>query len=633
VSDSKVALTPEQEELVALREGSFLVLAPPGAGKTEVIAQRVVRLLAESQESDFRVLALTFNNRAASSMRARVVERLGGDSWRATVETYHAFYLGVLRNYGAPVGVPPEVTVYDTDDARVEALAQGLEDEGLILGRDAIDRQDALAILTAISALKRNLTPAAAAEGHVAGIALQQAFAAYDRVLIRNGAIDFDSVLSRAYELLTQRPQVAKHYRRIYKYILVDEAQDTSSVQFELLRALCGDEHRNVFMVADPDQLINRWLGADQANLERFKRDFNAAEYKLSTNFRCSDAVVSLANKLLRDESGALGKPIQPCRDSSGWVGAASFRTAEAEAEAAVGWLVGILENGLDPQWLAPGESTVVQPSQAAVLARSRLQLSAVLEALDAQGISYAFRTGDTGPFETPLYRCLLDAMRVKANPRDVAIRRTLVAATRPFSDATQVVAPADNLDAEGFLGAVAQSLRGDLRRLMERMASAADMAAALAAVATPTDAEAVADPQAELLRLDRELLQERWRQYSVAHESRAWDWSGVVMALTEEPKAERTGVRVCTVHAAKGLEFRAVALVGFNEGSFPDFRNVSSVDELAGERRLAYVAMTRAARALFITRPRSRRTRYGNVRAQEPSRFLVELGLPEEAR
>jgi DNA helicase II / ATP-dependent DNA helicase PcrA len=631
-----VALTSEQEEVVALRDGSYLVLAPPGAGKTEVIAQRVVRLLEEPSGASYRVLALTYNNRAASSLRRRVSDRLGAQSRRATIETYHAFYLDMLRNYGSVIGVPPEVTVYDTVDARIQALAQGLEEEGFVISGDELDRTAVVELLDEISRLQRALVPVSAAPDRrtLGGFSLRDAYSAYEGVLRRNGAVDFDSMLTRAYELLTDHPQVARHFRRIYRFILVDEAQDTSTIQFELLRALCGEEHRNVFMVADPDQLINRWLGADKKNLDRFVRDFDAREYHLSTNFRCADSIVEVANRLLAGEHAESDRTVSPAGNAPGWIGAYSFASEAAEASAVTGWAAQLVDQGLPTAWLAATESSAVTAEDVAILARSRLQLGGVLAELESRGVPYFFRAGDSGPFDTDLYCAALDCLKVLANPRDVAMRRALLAQLSIASELeTKEIEAWSDVEVAEFLRQVGEREGGSFGKLAEALGRATDVEAAMKAFTEPTEEEAKASDLGERLGADRELLVDRWKRYCATHESRNWSWGGVIMGLIDEPRDDPGGFRVSTVHAAKGLEFRAVAIVGLNEGSFPDFRNVHATDEVASERRLAYVGVTRAARGLLLTRPRSRTTRYGNVRTQDESRFLGEMGIVMDER
>ena len=624
-----VALTEEQEQVVGLRDGSYLVLAPPGTGKTEVIAQRIVRLLTSSRTESFRILALTFNKMAASTMRTRARTELRDDTWRATIETYHSFYLDILRHYGNLIGIPPEVTVYDTTDAKIHALVQGLIDEGHTGAAADLSRRDAEEILDDISRMKRALiVPAAAPPGKRYGsFTIRDAYIAYEGALKRNGAVDFDGMLTRTYDLLSEHPEVAEHYRRMYRYILVDEAQDTSTVQFEILRAICGDAHRNVFMVADPDQLINRWMGADRKNLDRFVSDFDATTFHLTANFRCADEIVVAANNLLAAGSGATQTTINPSGRAKGLVRAASFRDERSEALAVVDWIAEIRDRGLHDEWVAEGEPTQTPPETIAVLARSRLHLREVLAVLKERGEAYTFRAGDDGPFDSDTYRLILDAMRVLANPRDVAMKKTFLAALGGDVSEEPTSSSLIDADIDAFFAAAADSGDGFTGEIFRVLSRTTDVGTAMLSL-TVAPADESADTEfGELLRADRQLLVDRWMHYKNATESSDWSWPAALMAIIDEPRRQVDGFRVSTVHAAKGLEFSAVAVVGLNDGSFPDFRNTELSEDLDGERRLMYVAATRASRALFLSRPRSRTTRYGS-RGQEESRFLADMSL-----
>ena len=497
-----VVLTDEQEKVVSLRDGSYLVLAPPGTGKTEVIAQRIVRLLTESQGASFRTLALTFNNRSAAAMRRRVRERLREDTWRATIETYHSFYLDILRHYGRLIGVPSEVTVYDTVDSRIYALRQGLGDEGFVLSSDELGRQDAEAVLDSISRMKRSLIepPAAPTRPTGLGVSIRDAYAAYEGALKRNGAVDFDGMLTRTYELITAHPEVVEHYRRMYRYILVDEAQDTSTVQYEILRAICGDTHRNVFMVVDPDQLINRWMGVDRRNLDRFVSEFGATTLHLSTNFRCADQIVHAANNLLVAD-GTKVRSITPSGRAPGVVLSASYSDERVEAAAVIDWMVQLRDDGMPVEWLAEVEDACVAPNELAILARSRLHLREVLAVLDARHTPYVFRTGDVGPFDSSIYRITLDALRVLANPRDLAMRRTLLGS---------VVSEPGNADRDldvatgelvAFLTDVANRDTTGASELIRALAGSSGIDASMAALTRPLAAEVAESELGELLR------------------------------------------------------------------------------------------------------------------------------------
>ena len=318
----------------------------------------------------------------------------------------------------------------------------------------------------------------------------------------------------------------------------------------------------------------------------------------------------------------------------SGWLGANSFSDESAEAMAVLEWAHSLTDEGMPREWLSEAEPRRIAPEEVAILARSRLQLEAVLNELDRLGYPYSFRVGDVGPFDTELFGSLLDMVRVLANPRDVAMRRTLLACF-----ATEVDVPGVDTDAfyrsdvSTFFRMLAEANPGRPGEVAAELAVTNDVGQAMETLVRPSAEEESGTDLGERQRLDRELLEERWTRYRHSTESRLWSWIGIVTAILDQPREEASGLRVSTVHGAKGLEFRAVAIVGMNEGSFPDFRSTATADEEASERRLAYVAVTRAARALILTRPRERLTRYGNRRVQSESRFIREMKLSMTAR
>jgi superfamily I DNA/RNA helicase len=206
-------------------------------------------------------------------------------------------------------------------------------------------------------------------------------------------------------------------------------------------------------------------------------------------------------------------------------------------------------------------------------------------------------------------------------------MRRTLLSSVSPVSSDEEHDIDKVAGDLPALLTAVADRDTTSARQLLWALVESSDIGKSMAALTRPLASEAGESELGELLRADRELLSARWVRYKNSTESRNWTWPGVVMAILDEPREDPDGIRVSTVHAAKGLEFRAVAVVGLNEGSFPDFRNTDSEEDLASERRLAYVAATRASRALLLTRPRARATRFGS-RSQQSSRFLREMDV-----
>lgn len=631
--------TPEQAAVIALTEGAHLVTAPPGSGKTQVLTQRIVRLLAESRGQSFRILALTFTTKAAESMRARI-EAEAGDEWRrVTTATFHSFCLDVLQHYGEHIGITGDLTIYENEDDRIEALARGLTDEGIPVGRTDDEVKSLRQLLQRIGRLKRDLMPPSAVQAEPNGQEIARvdvAYAAYDRTLRRFNAVDFDDLLGLAYRLFTDAPRVARHYRRLYRFILIDEAQDTSRAQYEVLKALCGSEQRNVMMVADADQYIYRFAGASDQFLDNFISDFDAERHRLSLNFRCSEAIVSVANALILHNRAELF--MQSESNARGLVTAASHEDEEAEARGVVDLVQDLLSKGLCREWLHPTEEAKVQANQICILGRNRYLLTSVIEELARRDIPSRFSTTESELFESRLFQTTYYALRVLMNPRDLLSRRNLLAACG-LANGTR-----DDLLAEptATMFCKSQSLAPALSQLLGLFAEASSDARPLNRLITEIQqnakdiAEAETDETSRALELtDLKSFQDRWKTYRqrVEESERALHGFLGELSLSSRTTVEGPGVHVLTVHAAKGLEYRAVVLVGMNEGSFPDFRSLRSSEDLAEERRNAYVAATRASRRLHLTRPRYRRMPWGDLKPQTPSRFLKEMKVAMEDR
>lgn len=621
--------TPDQERLIRLVEGSHLVQAPPGTGKTEVLTQRVIALLEAHPNETFRILGLTFTTKAAENLRQRVKAAVGeATSERVTACTFHSFCLMTLQHYGNFVEFPSDTTVYESEDDRLDVLSRALEEEGLVVEGAKELRQ----ILVQIGVAKRDLVDPDLAEDDPD---FSAAYAAYNRVLRRYHACDFDDLLWLAWRLFLDAPKVAKHYRRLYRFIMVDEAQDTSRAQYEILKALCGDEHRNVMMVADSDQFIYRFAGASDKWLEAFVTDFEANTHQLVENFRCAVAIVEAAKKLAAGSSGGVPKMIVAGgRPPQGMLTARSFPNEHAEAVGVVTWVERLLAEGLDPTTLHPSEASTVALEDICVLARNRYALTEVLEEFGRRGIEVLFRAGRKGLVETKEAELVLQGLRVLQNPSDAITRQNILATWAPDTDVDLTHLPVDE-----FFRAVGRVSPASICKLFAEASRSFDLTQLVRSLLEAlldlgkVNAHENDDWQF-MLGGDLDSLEKRWREYSghVAPEARSLGGLLGELALAGQSVIEGPGVRVLTIHAAKGLEFKAVALVGMNEGTLPDYRSTSRKADVADEQRIAYVAVTRASRALFLTRPRVRQMPWGDPQVQQESRFISEMGVAMEA-
>ena len=621
-------LTTEQAAVVAFNEGALLVLAGPGSGKTRVFTQRIIRLLRENHAETFRILALTFTNRAADHMRDKVREEVG-DAWRRTlIATFHAFALDALQRHGGHISLSPNLTVYERLADRVEILTQALRDEGF---QQSVPRKALESGLFRIGRSKHDLIGPPAVRGELMpGVPLGTAFAAYDAALRRCGAVDLDDLLVLCHRLFTETPRVAALYRRLYRYILVDEAQDTNRAQYQLLRALCGDQHRNVMLVADGDQHIYRFAGADHRYLKLFLRDFEAQQRELAMNFRSDPEIVAIANRLIGHNTDRLPRPPAIAyRIAAG--GAVTIRELADEAAEARSVADGV-QQALAGTW--DGEPP--SPEGLAILGRNRYLLDAARSELDARDIPVLFRTTEEEILASRQGRVLHLALHVLHNASDMVRVEALATALR-----LNGLAVLGRAEAQGSVGNAHAVLTELSKRAHATWAQIFRPLADCAAQGTQADVgrylptllsvleNNVRPEDRELAARDAELLRSRFAAYRADLTETEADLGGFLGHLALSSGAEGDGVRVLTVHAAKGLEFQGVWVVGMNQGAFPDYRSLQEGSEaVEEERRAAYVAITRAERRLTLTRPHKRRMPWGEEQVQEPSQFLAEMGL-----
>jgi DNA helicase-2/ATP-dependent DNA helicase PcrA len=633
-----IQLTAEQTKAIEVEDGAYVLAAPPGSGKTEVLVRRVIWLLEHSIDQGFRILALTFTTKAAESLRQRIAAEVKDQEWRVFAGTFHAFCLDVLRHYGESVGVGSDVTVYDSDEDRLDALRRALVEAGFLDESASADQLKNT--LDLIDRKRLSLTPPDAAQGDDNSelrVPLDLAYESYEAILTRFGAIDFPGMLTRTFQLLTTDSWVVNHYRRLYKHVLVDEAQDMNFAQYEILRVLCSEGHGNVFLVADKNQSIYGFAGASPRFVDRFAADFEAKNLPLTTNFRSASAIVKVANALAEHFLGAAAAPAMPMTtgiQAPGSVEAKSFQTERAEAVGAVEWIRGLLIGGLSPAWLRDQEDSSVSPEDIAVLGRTRYAFRGIAAELEANSVPFVMRTGEAGLFDSIWGRGLYYALRLISNPKDWPSARRIrglagLTDTEPEALRGGELELSDLLITVPHLLGMPKEAATILKNLAEQHIDVAEALNTFLEMAAPHDGSEQIEA-AILWAADQEHLIGSWQQYAVRTQPNERSLSDFLAFLAQAQRItlNEPGVRVLTVHAAKGLEFRAVVVVGMNDGMFPYYLSLNSEEELDEERRNAYVAITRASRALRLTRPASRHTRYG-IRQDPPSRFLAEMGMP----
>jgi DNA helicase II / ATP-dependent DNA helicase PcrA len=619
-------LTDIQREAVARGDGAMLVLAGPGSGKTQVLTCRIARLLDGGRDKSFRVLALTFTNKAADEMKERVANFVPGLEERANIGTFHSFCGQVLRQHGIHLGIKPDFAIYSQDGDRKAVLEDALK-------RAGVDAQ-AVRYLGLIDRMKTMLIEPKDAASRLTQTAEVQAVArtyeAYEDELRRLNVLDFNSLIFEAHRLFSSFPAIAVRYRRSYPYWLLDEFQDTNDAQYRLIRAMAGQDFENVFAVADDDQIIYQWNGASFRQIQRFRADFRPQLIQLPTNYRCPPAIVAAANRLVvyNVQRTEAKKPLVAGKTDlklpeHEHIQLRTFDSDETEAEE------------IAKEIAARGKS---QWSQTTVLARTRALLERMQKALQAVQVPavIAQRRDDFLSAEVRwLVACLVQTVR----PLDRRNMVVLIDAFNRFAE-TQVAVDQVLSDAEAsgaaYLEVWAETAKRETGDASPRL-KLIDAASRL----EPASAKKIVDEilaefgrQAAGSDPDPDLAEDlaAWREISNdigKHFGRNITLDEFLQQLqlrSKDPSPQPNTVALMTVHGAKGREFDFVYLIGLAEDILPSFQSCQKSDgspEMEEERRNCFVAITRAKESLILSRAKT----YRGWRKQ-PSRFLVEMGL-----
>ncbi len=629
------SLNEPQAAAVAHTRGPLLVFAGAGSGKTRVITYRIANLVACERVPPWRILAVTFTNKAAGEMRARLQRLCGAEVAKALwVGTFHATCAKLLRAHGAEVGVQPNFVIYDAADQKA-VVSRALKD----LDLDE-KRWPARAVLGAIHKHKQEgRGPDDVAAGSFVDDIALKVFRAYEARLRAANAVDFEDLILLVARLLEKPGGEGDRIRRRYDYVLVDEFQDTNATQYRFLRDLVRD-HKNLCVVGDDDQSIYRWRGADVRNIRGFRRDYpEATVIKLEQNYRSSKRIVSAALGVISRSYEREPKELWTDNADGHPIQVVAARDERDEAAFVVETVKRARDAGLDPKEMA-------------VFYRIHAQSRVLEEALRAGQVPYQI-IGGTKFYDRAEVKDALAYLRVLVNPAsDVDLGRIVNVPARGIgqttvdrltawatAEGTTLFDALSRVDEVGDLGNAAKKklvgfreLLSALRLRMDHDSPAELLTAILEAtgyIATlKKEDSAEADARIENLEELVGSVQDYESEAEAAGEAPSLPGflERVTLVSDVDGMKDVAKVTLMTVHGAKGLEFEKVVLTGMEEEMFP-YKGVDpgERDELEEERRLAYVAITRARRDLSMTHTQMRQI-FGTTRWNRPSRFLGEL-------
>jgi len=631
--DHLEGLNPEQRRAVLATEGPLLVLAGAGTGKTRVITVRIAHLLSRGV-SPTAILAVTFTNKAADEMRERVASLVGATKAKGvTASTFHSFCARVLREHGAAIGIPPRFSICDASDqlAAAKSVLRDLSVPEAKIRPNVLQQR--------ISLMKNRLV------GHDACLAdaaddldalVAHAYRRYDEHLRRNHVLDFDDLLLRTLDLLDRDAATRARLEERYRYILVDEYQDTNGPQYEIVRRLAR-RHRNLCVVGDDDQSIYGWRGADVRKILGFERDFpGATVVRLETNYRSTAEILDAANRVIRNNPARHEKSLRSALGTGDPVKVICAEDEEREAQGVVGDIVARVQRG------------EARFRDCAILFRTQTQPRLFEAAMRERNVPYVL-VGGPSFFDRKEVRDLLAYLRLLANPDDEVpllrivnrpprgIGKTTVdrvmeraaAGRTTFAEAfgSAEVPAAAREGWEGLRGTLAglggmdpgRALPGRIRELVEAVRYKAEVDRCYE---DPRERDARWAAVEEVFLLAESYVRRAEKPTLPGFLERLALSSGE--EKEPEERRSRDAVTLMTLHAAKGLEYPRVYLVGMEEGILPHERSVAE-GGIEEERRLAYVGITRARRTLVVTHVQER-ARYGRRAPSMPSRFLFEM-------
>ena len=624
-------LNDKQREALLATEGPLLILAGAGSGKTKVVTSKIAYLIEELNVPSWKILAITFTNKAAKEMKDRVQKLIDRDISSMWIGTFHSICVRILRKNIERIGYNGNFTIYDRDD-QITVVKEAIAE--LSIDRDIYKPR---AIINDISNIKsEGISPIEYIEANKDNFFkenLGKIYDLYEKKLRKNNALDFDDLLIKTVDILKSEEDVRDFYRDKFEYIFVDEYQDTNKIQYELIKLIAGTKP-NLTVVGDNDQSIYKWRGADINNILNFHKDFPGAKIvKLEQNYRSSQKILDVANQVIEHNTSRIEKNLWTSRDEGKDVVYREFPHSNEEEYGVVNKIIALNYKGEEFKDMA-------------ILYRTNAQSRGFEEALVRERIPYKI-VGGLKFYDRMEVKDVLAYLRILNNTDDnVSLARIINRPKRGIGDTSlsdlldyadenrislyDVITNIDNFEDLNLrarknikeFGSILKILKDraenlSIGKLFEEVLYESGYVNDLKnqnTIEAKTRLENIEELHSNIMEYDREGVE-------------LAEYLNTLSLLSDVDKtSEDTGVNLMTLHAAKGLEFGTVFLVGLEEGLFPTSRALESEEEVEEERRLCYVGVTRACNNLFISSSRTR-SMYGKLTPAKRSRFIEEMG------
>lgn len=638
VSDILQSLNPVQKEAASCTEGPLLILAGAGSGKTRVLTHRIAYLIEEKGVNPWNIMAITFTNKAAQEMRDRVDRLVEFGAESIWVATFHSSCVRILRRYIDRLGYDNHFTIYDTDDQK-SIIRKAVKE----LDLDPKQYREG-PLLGVISAAKNEMIEPQDFETQAGGDfrMCQEAkiYKAYQKTLIDNNAVDFDDLLLLTVRLLRENRDILEAYQERLRYIMVDEYQDTNSVQFELIRLLSGKYH-NLCVVGDDDQSIYKFRGADITNILSFEETFPGAKVvKLEQNYRSTNNILEAANAVIANNAHRKEKHLWSENGEGKEVSFIHYETAYGEAEDVIDKIQTSVHMGKH------------QYQDCAILYRTNAQSRAFEEKCIKKSVPYRL-VGGVNFYQRQEIKDILAYLKTIDSGRDdLSVTRIVNVPKRGIGQVTlnklavyasehgmRLFQAMEQVEQISGIGKAADKIKGFVNQIMvfRALAKELDAAELIESILEQTgyleELEKLEEDKAQAKQENLEEFQNKAADYYANHDEAALTDFLEEVALVadiDNMDSEADSLTLMTLHSAKGLEFPVVYMTGMEEGLFPSYMSMNSGDpgDIEEERRLCYVGITRAMQQLTLTAAKQRMV-HGNIQYSAISRFVKEL--PQE--